>query len=153
MIWLTFLLNCYINIIVICLLFALTARDWRALVSWAIWAFLQLPLIISSYIAVPIMLLCGWEGYSTWYGNVLYGKYGNGKFFGHSFWRDNAFWFLVVRNPVSNFGKFVLGVAPEDTWAWLVDSRFLKYGWGETVDERTGTRKFYFRPKLGALRK
>ena len=60
-------------------------------------------------------------------------------------------WFLCVRNPVSNFGKQVLSVRGDCPWAWLEEKHlfgnwYFKYGW-KPKDERTGwMRTFICRP-------
>ena len=53
------------------------------------------------YIAVPILLLTKWDGYSTWFGNINYGR-GNNHY-AHAtkgFWQE--FVWLTYRNPINN---------------------------------------------------
>jgi len=57
------------------------------------------------------MLYFGWEGYSTWFGNRKYGRYGNKAHPSKTFFDD--FLFLTWINPVSNFGKEVMSIVPK----------------------------------------
>ena len=113
----------------------------KFLISFLLWL-VWLLVVALGFIAIPILLSFNWKGYTTWWGNKLYGKYGNGT----SLTRSNPFLFLAVRNPASNFGKFTLGVSREASWPWYVDNDWIRYGWATSVDERTNTRKFYFNP-------
>lgn len=81
----------------------------RIISTYLIWLLVYLPLIAVSLIAVPVMLHFGWDGYSTWFGNRKYGRYGNAEYPTHS--RLQEWLFLAVRNPISNFGKEVLAVS------------------------------------------
>ena len=67
----------------------------------------QLLLILVSFIVVPFMLNIGWQGYTTWFGNRQYGRFGNKG--NHRDTYDD-FVFLCIVNPVSNFGKEVMSV-------------------------------------------
>jgi hypothetical protein len=116
-------------------------RFFASFLLWLVW----LVVAAIGLFLTPIMLLCGWQGYSTWWGNRLYGKAGNSHI-GNKWY--SSWVFLAIRNPVSNFGKYVLGVSPNNKWAWLIDARFCLYGWAATPDPRDNSRKFYFRLKL-----
>lgn len=75
----------------------------RILLTFLIWFLTYIPLIVVSAFAVPVMLLNGWQGYTTWFGNRKYGRFGNTAYPATNRWRE---WlFLVIRNPISNFGK------------------------------------------------
>lgn len=113
---------------------------------------LQLPLIVASFIIVPFMLLTKWEGKTTWFGNFKYGRGDTHYKFPATgiFWRQ--WWFLCVRNPVSNFGKKVLSVKDAD-WVWLYDKQIFKsfhwkYGWKNPNSENDNLRSFVYRPWL-----
>lgn len=117
------------------------------LASTFIFVLLQLPMIVLSLIAVPVLLLTRWDGKTTWFGNWKYGRGDTHYAYPASgvFWRQ--WWFLCIRNPVSNFGKQVLAVK-DAPWVWLNDTKVVgrfhwKYGWklGET-------RTFVYRPWL-----
>jgi hypothetical protein len=100
---------------------------------------------------VAILLSTSWSGKSTWFGNYLHGRghehYNQGKV---GFWPEYIW--LVFRNPVSNFGKFVLSVNPEYKWVWLIDQHivgtfWVKYGWKNPDERLPGSlRSFIFRP-------
>lgn len=119
----------------------------KFVISSALFWLVQLPMILLSFIAVPVMLLAGWDGYSTWFGNKKYGP-GDTHYKAPS---NGEFWkrvqFLCIRNPVSNFGKGVLSVRA-DRDVWLLEPslgfgwKFL-YGWKNPVD---GRRSFVYRP-------
>ena len=110
----------------------------KLLISFAIWLVLWLPVAALGLIIVPLLLLLGWQGYDGWWGNKLYGTWGNGH--------ATGFVFLAIRNPASNFGKFTLGLkAPKPAWAWYADTPNIRYGW-QDVDDRTGYCKFQFNP-------
>lgn len=74
--------------------------------TYIIWLFLCVPMFVVSLFVTPFMLWQGWEGYTTWFGNRKYGRYGNTAYPASNFWQ--SFVFLVIRNPVSNFGKEVI---------------------------------------------
>lgn len=122
----------------------------RAIASFLIFLLLWLPMVILSLPVVAVMLRTDWTGTTTWFGNVLYGRYGNT----HTPTNPSLFqqwWFLCVRNPVSNFGKFTLSTSDVNSWAWLIDQKilgrlYLLYGW-KNSDSRIGNRRpFVFRP-------
>lgn len=78
----------------------------RLFLSYALWFLTYIPLICVSAIAVPVMLHTGWDGRSTWFGNRKYGRFGNKEYPTKTRWQE---WlFLVIRNPISNFGKEVM---------------------------------------------
>ena len=61
-------------------------------------------------------------------------------------------WFLAIRNPVSNFGKFTLSRGPYDP-AWLLKKQWWRlgilYGWKNYDDRLPGNRRpFVFRPMI-----
>lgn len=122
----------------------------RFIASSLIFFLLQLPVILASFVIVPFMLLTKWDGKTTWFGNFKYGR-GDTHYKAPSNWE---YWkqlrFLVIRNPVSNFGKKVLSVkvAP---WVWLYDepiykSFHWKYGWKNPSGELPELRGFVYRP-------
>lgn len=103
----------------------------RFSISFSIFLFLWLPMVVVSLPIIFILLLTRWDGKTTWFGNYLYGRKGNM----HMPINPTLFdeWnFLAIRNPISNFGKFTLSRGPEDT-AWLVDAIWWRigilYGW------------------------
>lgn len=84
----------------------------RILITFAIWLCTHAVLIPLSFLVVPIMLYFGWSGYTTWFGNRKYGRYGNTAHPSKNTWDD--FVFLTWINPVSNFGKEVMSVVVKD---------------------------------------
>ena len=78
----------------------------RVVLTYLIWLLAYVPMIFLSILLVPYMLHFDWRGYSTWFGNRKYGKYGNDAYKTETAWQE--FVFLVVRNPISNFGKEVM---------------------------------------------
>lgn len=46
---------------------------------------------------IPVLWFTDWDGKTTWWGNRKYG-------------RTEGFWFLALRNPISNFGKEGLAI-------------------------------------------
>lgn len=122
------------------------------LVTALVWVLTYLPLILVSVFAVPVMLLFGWEGYNTWFGNYKYGRYGNKAAPSENFWDEYVF--LVVRNPISNFGKRVMSVKSTASWPWhyepSVDLVFgCKFGWKLVKNPEENTeRTFVFRPYI-----
>lgn len=95
------------------------------------------------------MLLTNWSGGTTWFGNYKYPRgVGNGHMSANPTYFEQ--WrFLCIRNPVSNFGKFVLGTKPEWTWPWyynihLFGRYYTKFGWKTAAEG--GKRTFVFRP-------
>lgn len=117
------------------------------LASSLIFFALQLPMILLSFLVVPISLLSKWDGTTSWFGNYKYGR-GDTHYKAPSkgeYWKQARF--LCIRNPVSNFGKQVLAVEPAD-WVWLhtpyITKRFRwQYGWKNPVN---GKRTFVYRP-------
>lgn len=122
----------------------------RFITSSLIWFGLFLPMVLLSFLVVPILLLTKWDGTTTWFGNWKYGRGdthykapANGEY-----WKQLRF--LCIRNPVSNFGKQVLSVKDHD-WVWLYDTHVLgklhwKYGWKDAVAENNNLRTFVYRP-------
>lgn len=81
----------------------------RVLFSALIFFFICLPAILLSIAAVPVMLLCGWDGRSTIFGNKKWGKGNEHPSHGtKGFWQE--FNWLVFRNPVNNLHSFALAV-------------------------------------------
>ena len=122
----------------------------RILATFAIWLTCYLTLIPVSAIAVPVMLAFGWTGMTTPFGNYKYGRWGNKAMPCTSFWC--AWWFLVIRNPLSNLGKLTLSVKSTAAWPWFYDVQllgplWLKAGWKPVTDVvRNPERTFIFRP-------
>lgn len=123
----------------------------RFITSTLIFLLLQLPMILLSLVVVPFMLKTKWNGFTTWFGNF---KHGRGdthyQFPANTFWRQ--WWFLCIRNPVSNFGKQILAVK-DAPLVWLYDVRVykalhIKYGWKTPSGEMPGMRSFVWRPYL-----
>lgn len=118
------------------------------LASFLIWFFLWLPVWVVSIPAVAIMLLTDWSGGATWFGNYKYPRgYGNGHFPENGGYWD-SWWFLVIRNPVSNFGKKVLSVSTASSWPWhynlhITGRWYCKFGWKPS---KNMDRTFVFRP-------
>ena len=103
-------------------------------------------MIVVSLPVVAIMLLTKWDGTTTWFGNYLYGRVGNSHMPPNPTLFDE-WWFLCIRNPVSNFGKKVIAVQ-DAPWVWLYDRKIVgnfywKYGWKDNVN---GLRTFVYRP-------
>jgi hypothetical protein len=98
---------------------------------------------------IYLLLLTPWDGKSTWFGNVIHGRQGNAHTPANPTLFD-SWWFLAIRNPISNFGKLTLSNTRPD--AWLVDKRLgrfgILYGW-KNADPRIGNRRpFLFRPYI-----
>lgn len=122
----------------------------RIFATFLIWLLTYPPLVFVSLFAVPVMLWQGWEGYTTWFGNRRYGLYGNS-----AMPCDNmieSWWFLCIRNPISNFGKEVLSVSSTASWPWHYDiplfwRLWIKAGWKVNKDPVSNPeRTFVFRP-------
>jgi hypothetical protein len=121
----------------------------KFLISFGIFLFAWLPMAVIGLPVVFVFLLTKWDGKTTWFGNYLYGRKGNAHtpapptLF-------NSWWFLAIRNPASNFGKFNLSRGPYDP-EWLVDWRWWRvgilFGWKNHDDRLPGSRRpFVFRP-------
>lgn len=80
----------------------------KILATFLLWLLTYVPLILVSAFAVPVMLLSGWEGYTTIFGNRKYGRYGNVAYPTRNKFQE--FIFLAIRNPISNFGKEVMAL-------------------------------------------
>ena len=109
--------------------------------------FAYLPVVLLSIVVVPIMLYCGWEGYTTPFGNKNYGRHGNSHLEPpETLWKSYVF--LVFRNPVSNWGKDYLSVSNNTKWAWVYHKEWwhfgIKYGWGLNKESHAPA-KFLFR--------
>jgi hypothetical protein len=129
---------------------------FKFLISLILFLLIQLPAILLSYPAVAILLLTKWKGSSSWFGNELYPS-GVGS--SHQVADPNygqKWYFLCVRNPVSNLGKWTfpkgLGAPIKASWPWLYNQKlifgiYVKFGWAAENDDRivNGSRKFYFR--------
>lgn len=123
----------------------------RFIISFSIFIFAWLPVFFVGLPATFALLLTDWNGKTTWFGNYLHGRNGNS----HMPPDPNLFdewWFLAVRNPASNFGKFTLSRGPYDK-AWLVQKTWWRigvlYGWKNHDDRLPGSRRpFVFRPFL-----
>ena len=118
----------------------------KLIVSFTIWT---VWLIVAIPIGIPItalLLMTNWTGATTWFGNALYPRGIGSGHLGNSWYSEWVY--MAVRNPCSNFGKYVLGVPKDADWPWYVDNKWIRYGWQtkENFDARTGTRKFYFNP-------
>lgn len=108
--------------------------------------------VIASLFAVPVMLKTKWDGKSTIFGNFKYGR-GDSHYKAPSngeYWKQLRF--LVVRNPVSNFGTHQLAV-DDEPWVWLYDQKIIgrfywKYGWKTPSGEMPTRRTFVYRPWL-----
>lgn len=105
---------------------------------------------VVSLFVVPFMLLTKWDGKTTIFGNFKYGR-GDTHYSAPS---DGEYWkqvrFLVIRNPVSNFGKRILAV-DDKPWVWLYDVQVYKalhwkYGWKLPSGEMPTRRTFVYRP-------
>lgn len=122
----------------------------RILATFLIWLCTYAALVPLSFVAVPVMLAQGWEGYSTLFGNRKYGRYGNKAYLAENRWQE--WWFLCIRNPISNFGKEVLSVPSTASWPWHYDIALfwrlrIKAGWKEVKDPANNPeRTFVFRP-------
>lgn len=125
---------------------------FRIFLSFLIWVLTYPALIFASVVCVPFMLAYEWQGYDTWFGNYKYGRWGNKAMPCTSFWC--AWWFLVIRNPISNFGKQVLSVNSTYAWPWFYDVQivgalWVKAGWKPVADVvKNPDRTFIFRPYL-----
>lgn len=108
---------------------------------------------IFSLFAVPVMLRTKWDGRTTWFGNFKYGR-GDTHYKAPSngeYWKQLRF--LVIRNPVSNFGKRVLAVSAVAQWVWLEDKQvyhsfYWMYGWKSPSGETPEVRTFVYRPYI-----
>jgi hypothetical protein len=113
--------------------------------SFLIWLLVFLPVFAVSPPIVFLLLLTKWDGKTTWFGNYLYGRKGNTNTPANPSLFD-SWWFLVVRNPISNFGKFALSCKN----GWLIDKTWGKfgvlYGWKNPDHRIDNRRPFVFRP-------
>jgi hypothetical protein len=110
-------------------------------------------MVLLSFAVVPIMCLTNWDGKTTWFGNFKYGR-GDTHYKAPS---NGKYWlqlrFLCIRNPVSNFGKWVLSVV-DAPWVWLIDAKvyknfYWKFGWkGPDPNAAIKLRTFVYRPWL-----
>ena len=124
----------------------------KFLASTLIWFVAFLPILLLSFFIVPFMLLTKWDGKTTVFGNHKYGR-GDTHYKAPSngeYWKQARF--LVIRNPVSNFGKQVLSVKNKP-WVWLEDKQVFKsfhwkYGWKLPSGEMPGMRSFIYRPYI-----
>lgn len=124
----------------------------KFIASTLIFFLLQTPVMLASFVIVPLMLLTKWDGKTTWFGNFKYGR-GDTHYKAPSegkYWRQVRF--LCIRNPVSNFGKQVLAVKAAP-WVWLHDHKIIgrfywKYGWKLPSGEQPSMRSYVFRPYL-----
>lgn len=121
----------------------------RFAVSFLIALFVWLPVVLLGLFATAGLLLTSWDGKTTWFGNYLYGRAGNSHMPANPTLFDQ-WWFLAVRNPASNFGKFTLSRGPYER-AWLVEKRWWRvgilYGWKNPDERLPGARRpFVFRP-------
>lgn len=127
----------------------------KILTIFAIWLLTYPALILISAFAVPIMLANDWNGMTTWFGNYKYGRWGNKAMPCKTKWC--AWWFLVVRNPISNFGKITLSVKSTAAWFYdiqLIGPLWLKAGWKPVVDVvKNPERTFIFRPYFNITKK
>lgn len=106
----------------------------RILLTFLIWFLTYIPLIVVSAFVVPVMLMKGWEGYTTWFGNRKYGRFGN-----KAYWTESRFqeWlFLVIRNPISNFGK--------ETMSVTLTQPVIGIGDPEITDGKPGITGYYY---------
>jgi hypothetical protein len=124
----------------------------KFIISTLIFLFLWLPVVLIGMLVTPFMLQprWHWDGKTTWFGNRLYGRMGNA----HTPINPTMFdqwYFLAIRNPVSNFGEEVLSVSSKSSWPWFIDKQVFKtfyilYGWKNPRDENAPFREFVFRP-------
>lgn len=128
----------------------LAMRDWRAHVSHAVWFSVFIPVWFVSLPLTAIALLTPWDGRSLFCGNRKYGRDGNGHMPPHPTFFDR-WWWMAIRNPISNFGKETLAVRDSCAWAWSEDRHILgawwvKYGWKSDDPDIDGDlRTFVFR--------
>lgn len=118
-------------------------------VSFLIFLLAWLPAVFVSLPVVFLLLLTKWDGKSGPFGNYLYGRNGNAHTPANPTLFDSWF-FLAIRNPVSNLGKFTLSRGPYER-AWLVEKRWWRvgilYGWKNPDERLPGARRpFVFRP-------
>lgn len=125
----------------------------KFVISLAIFLFAWLPVFFVGLPATFLLLLTSWEGKTTWFGNYLHGRHGNSHMPPNpTLW--NEWYFMAIRNPVSNFGKFTLSRSMYDATAWLdvvkIGKFGILYGW-KYSDLRLpdGQRPFVFRPVYG----
>ena len=75
----------------------------RILATYLIWVLTYPILVFISAFVVAYRLQTDWDGKDSLFGNRKYGRLGNGAYPCTNKWES---WnFLVVRNPISNFGK------------------------------------------------
>lgn len=123
----------------------------RFLISFFIVVFLWFPMVILSLPVVAIILKTEWSGTTTWFGNKLHGR-GTTHYKGQTsgnYWKE--WYWLCIRNPVSNFGKFVINTTDKTKWAWLEDKYlfngwYLLFGWKNPDPRIENRRPFVFRP-------
>lgn len=73
----------------------------KVLISFLIWIFICVPVILISPFIVGVLLLTKWDGRSTIFGNRRHGR-GNNHFSFPTKGYFQEFNWLVLRNPVSN---------------------------------------------------
>lgn len=125
----------------------------KFIISTLIFLFAWLPMVFLSLFVVPFMLLTKWDGKTTWFGNFKHGR-GDEHYYAPS---EGKYWkqlrFLVIRNPVSNYGKRVLAVSAVTKWVWLEDKQVYRslhwlYGWKNPSGETPEVRTFVYRPYI-----
>ena len=107
---------------------------------------------VISLFLVPIMLKTKWDGRTTIFGNFKWGR-GDNHYKAPSngeYWKQLRF--LVIRNPVSNFGTHQLAV-DDKPGVWLEDRQVYKalhwmYGWKNPSGEMPTRRAFVYRPYI-----
>lgn len=69
-------------------------------ISFALFLFCM-PFIVLGWFVVPTLLACGWQGYTTFWGNAKWGNGAADPAYGKTgFWA--AYVWLALRNPVNN---------------------------------------------------
>ena len=128
----------------------------KFIISSLIWWCIFLPMVLLSFLVVPVLCLTKWDGTTTWFGNFKYGR-GDTHYKAPS---EGKYWkqvrFLCIRNPVSNFGKRILSVKNSLGWPWLNDQHvvgtlYWMYGWKNPTDDLKDSsgnllRTFVYRP-------
>lgn len=78
-------------------------------ISFLIYLLIVLPAILVSIFVVPVMLACGWKGYTTLFGNSKWGKANTHPYLATKGFLQEFNW-LVLRNPVNNLHTKLLSV-------------------------------------------
>ena len=122
----------------------------KLFISFLIWMFMFIPVVILSLPVVAVLLLTSWDGSTTIFGNSKYPRGHGNPHLVHDNWLGQWI-FLCFRNPVSNYGHwaFPRGLAASKFY-WREQNKVgpltIDYGWKGPGG--TPPYTFIFRPHL-----